>query len=367
MKKTILFLILLTVLSPAVYVSAAFFKDDDTGFLTECVYYNKLANNIIQCVLCPRRCMIPKNSRGFCRVRENRNGTLYSLVYGKPVAVNADPIEKKPFFHVYPGTKSFSIATVGCNLACKFCQNWQISQASPEDVSSQEMSPKRVVENAKEADCDTIAYTYTEPAIFYEYMLDIAQLAKEAGIKNVMHSSGFINEEPLRKICKYLTAANIDLKGSSDFYDKFCFGKREDVLRTLEILKEEGIWLEITMLIIPALNDNTDYIRSTCKWINKNLGSDTPVHFSRFWPLYQLVNISPTPVSTLEQAGNIAREEGLKYVYIGNVPGHNGETTYCPNCGRTVIERIGYNIISYNIVDKRCKFCNEEIPGVWKE
>jgi len=348
------------------YAQAALFKKIDTALLTEAMYYVKLDGKKVRCDLCPRRCTIPNGKKGFCRARENRDGTLYSIVYARPVAIHVDPIEKKPLFHVYPGTRSFSIATAGCNLACKFCQNWQISQADPEDIPSEYVPPKEIVQRAKSSNSATIAYTYTEPAIFYEYMLDIARLAKKEGVASVMHSAGFINEEPLRRLCKYLVAADIDLKGSAEFYDGFCLGSREDILRTLKIIKEEGVWLEITMLIIPTLNDNTDYIRGTCKWIVDNLGPDVPIHFSRFWPMYQLKNLSPTPVATLEKAADIARKTGLHYVYVGNVPGHEGETTYCPHCKRAVIKRIGYTVAEDNVRGGRCKFCKGEIGGVFK-
>ncbi len=346
--------------------SYALFKKTDTSLLKEAMYYVKLDNNKVQCVLCPRRCIIPDGKRGFCRVRENRKGILYTLVYGKPVAVHIDPIEKKPLFHVYPASKAFSIATAGCNLACKFCQNWQISQAFPEDIPVDTMLPEAIVNAAKRAGCKTIAYTYTEPTIFYEYMLDIAKLAHKAGIKNVMHTAGFINEKPLREICKYIDAANVDLKGPDEFYQQLCLGRRDDVLRTLKILKEEGVWLEITYLLVPTLNDSTEYIRKTSQWIKDNLGTDVPLHISRFRPTYRLTNLSPTPTSTLERARQIAIDAGLQYVYIGNIPGHKAETTYCPKCGKPIIERMGYTVLSYKIKDGKCKYCGEKIEGIWE-
>ncbi len=334
--------------------------------LREALYYQRLDGKGAQCLLCPRKCVIPNKKRGFCRARENKDGTLYSLVYSKPCAIHADPIEKKPLFHVIPGTRSFSIATAGCNLQCKFCQNWQISQARPEDIPYEYLPPERVVMLADANNCPSIAYTYTEPTIFYEYMLDIAKLADQSGIMNVMHSNGFINEEPLRRLCRYMDAANIDLKGSDKFYDEFCLGNRDDVLRTLRILKEEGVWVEITYLLIPTINDSPDYIKATCSWIKENLGPDTPLHISRFWPMYKLKNISPTPVSALRDAYKIAVSEGLNYVYIGNVPGNKGESTYCPNCEQLLVERLGYSIAENNIKDGRCRYCNQEIAGIWR-
>jgi pyruvate formate lyase activating enzyme len=335
--------------------------------LHEASYYFKLANKAVNCQLCPRRCVISDGKRGFCGVRENQGGVLYSLVYAKPVAVHIDPIEKKPLFHFFPGSKAFSIATVGCNLKCKFCQNWQISQASPEDVQAMDLSPEDVIKKAKESSSLVIAYTYTEPTIYYEYMFDIARLARAAGIKNIMHSAGFINEEPLRNLLPYLDAANIDLKGFNNrFYSEVSLGNVDDVLRTLKILKENGVWLEITNLVLPGLNDDPAEIKRMCEWIRGNLGPDTPLHFSRFWPMYKLMNLSPTPVETLQKARAIARGVGLKYVYIGNVAGQAAENTFCPKCGKVVIGRSGYVITDVNIAEGRCKFCAEVIDGIWK-
>ena len=331
------------------------------------MYWRSLGKGLVLCELCPRRCVLRSGERGECRARENRNGRLYTMVYGLPCAVHADPIEKKPLFHVLPGTRSFSIATAGCNLKCKFCQNWTISQYPPEETSNYYLPPKDVVELAKSSGCPSIAYTYTEPTIFYEYMLETAKLAKESGIMNVMHSAGYINEEPLREICKYLDAANIDLKGFSDeFYQELTDATLEPVLRTLKILKEEGVHTEITNLIIPTKNDSPEEIKKMCKWIVENLGTEVPIHFSRFWPQYKMKNLSPTPVKTLEMAKRIAREEGLKYVYIGNVPGHGGENTYCPKCNRLLIQRVGFRVLRNNIKEGRCKYCGARISGVWK-
>lgn len=334
----------------------------------EAYFYEKLDNQFVQCQLCPRRCIIPPGNRGFCRVRENRKGELFSLVYARPCAVHIDPIEKKPLFHFLPASTAFSIATVGCNLKCLFCQNWQISQATPEEVDSEYLEPEALVRKVKESGSPTIAYTYTEPTIFYEYMLDTAKIAKAQGIRNIMHSAGYINEEPLRQLCKYLDAANIDLKGfSQKFYGEMTLGDLDSVLKTLKILKEEGVWIEITNLILPGLNDNDQTIIKMCLWIVENLGDDVPVHFSRFHPMYKILSLSPTPITTLEKARRIAQDCGLKYVYIGNMPGHVGESTYCPSCGEAIIKRSGYTILGVNLDEQgRCKFCGEEISGVWK-
>jgi len=305
--------------------------------------------------------------RGRCRARENRKGELVTLVHGLPCAVHIDPIEKKPLFHFLPSTNVFSIATAGCNLRCKFCQNWQISQVPPEETYNYNLSPEELVRIAKEKKCPSIAYTYTEPVIFYEYMLDAAKLAKEAGIKNTMHSNGYINPEPLKELCKYLDAANIDLKGfTEEYYQEVCEGHLASVLQTLKTLKEEGVWLEITNLIVPTKNDDPETIRKMCIWIRDSLGTDVPIHFSRFWPMYKLKNLPPTPIETLEKARKIAMDVGLHHVYIGNIPGHAAENTYCPKCGKVLIKRIGYHILKNNIVNGKCKFCGQAIPGVWK-
>ncbi len=337
--------------------------------LKEAYFYQRLDNQAVQCQLCPRQCVILPGRRGFCGVRENRNGKLFSLVYARPCAVHIDPIEKKPLFHFLPGSSAFSIATAGCNLKCVFCQNWQISQARPEEVKYTYLEPQDIVDRAKQAGSPTIAYTYTEPVIFYEYMFDTAKLAKVQGIRNIMHSNGHINEEPLRQLCRYLDAANIDLKGfSQEFYGKMTLGDLDSVLNTLKILKQEGVWIEITNLIIPGYNDNEEDIIKMCLWIVENLGEDVPVHFSRFWPMYKMLTLYPTPVTTLERAKSIAQDCGLKYVYLGNItPGHPGESTYCPYCGNVVVKRSGYIIREVNL-DKRgrCGFCGKKISGVWK-
>lgn len=331
-------------------------------------YWEKLENKIVQCHLCPRQCMIPEGKRGFCGVRENHGGELYSLVYGKPCSLHIDPVEKKPLFHFLPGSQTFSLATVGCNLKCKFCQNWQISQASPEDVAAESLSPEEVVRKAAESGVPIIAFTYTEPTVYYEYMLDIARLAKKAGLKNVMHSAGFIQEEPLRKLCPYLDAANIDLKGfSQKFYSEMTLGKLEDVLKALEILKEEGVWVEITNLLIPGVNDSDMEIHKLSRWIVEHLGPETPLHFSRFWPLHKLLYLSPTPVSTLEKAKAIAREEGLKFVYIGNIAATEDEDTFCPACKRKIVDRSSYVIIALHILNGECEYCGTRIEGVWDD
>ena len=329
-------------------------------------YFTPLEGGAIQCELCPHRCRVAKGKRGICRVRENRDGKYYSLVYGNPCAVHLDPIEKKPLFHVLPGTASFSLATAGCNFYCKFCQNWEISQAAPEDVYSYEVPPELMVNRAKEIGARSVAYTYVEPTIFYEYMVDIGALVKNSGLINVYHSNGFINPGPLKNLCKVLDAANIDLKGFSDhFYQELCGGNLEPVLETLKTLKREKVHLEITNLVIPTKNDEMSMVREMCLWIKKELGADTPIHFSRFYPLYKLKTLPQTPVSTLDKARAVALSVGLEYVYIGNVPRHEGENTFCPKCKKMLIQRTGYMVGEINVKAGKCKYCGKSIPGIW--
>jgi pyruvate formate lyase activating enzyme len=329
-------------------------------------YFTSLGGGEIECELCPAKCYVSKGKRGLCRVRENRDGKYYSLVYGNPCAVHLDPIEKKPFFHVLPSTTSFSIATVGCNFQCKFCQNWEISQASPEEVYNIDFPPELVVQKAREAKAHSIAYTYVEPTIFYEYMWDTAQLVRKAGLLNVYHSNGFINPEPLRNLCKVLDAANVDLKGfTENFYQELCSGELAPVLNTLKILKQEKVHLEITNLIIPTKNDEMSVVKEMCLWVKKELGPDTPIHFSRFYPLYKLKALPPTPVSTLEKARAVALSSGLEYVYIGNIPGHEGENTFCPKCKKLLIQRTGYMVGEVHLKSGKCGYCGKPIPGIW--
>ena len=329
-------------------------------------YFTSLEGGEIQCELCPHRCRVAKGKRGICRVRENKEGKYYSLVYGNPCAVHLDPIEKKPLFHVLPGTASFSLATAGCNFQCKFCQNWEISQAFPEDVYSYEVPPEVIVKKAKEIHARSIAYTYVEPTIFYEYMFDIGHLTKKEGLLNVTHSNGFINPGPLKNLCKVLDAANIDLKGfTENFYRELCAGDLNPVLETLKTLKKEKVHLEITNLIIPTKNDDLSVLREMCLWIRRELGADTPIHFSRFYPLYKLKNLPPTPVSTLDKAREAALSAGLEYVYVGNIPGHAGESTFCPKCKKMIIQRTGYMVGEINLKNGKCRYCGKPIPGIW--
>lgn len=333
----------------------------------EAMFYEKLDKDTIQCQMCPKRCLLKNGMRGFCRAREPDKGKHYSLVYGNPTAVHIDPIEKKPLFHFLPATTAFSIATAGCNFRCKYCQNWQISQFPPEETYNYYLPPQAVVDGAVKYGCRTIAYTYTEPSIFYEYMYDTAKIARKRGIKNMYHSNGSLNPKPVQMISELLDGANIDLKAfDQGFYSKITEGYLDTVLETIKTLKRNAVHIEITNLVIPTYNDDKTQIRKMCRWIRDEVGRDTPLHFSRFYPTYRLRNVPPTPVSTLEEARQIGMQEGLWYVYIGNVPGHKGENTYCPKDGKLLIRRLGYQILENNIDEKgRCKFCKTQINGVW--
>ncbi|MFH1428741.1 MAG: AmmeMemoRadiSam system radical SAM enzyme [Candidatus Margulisiibacteriota bacterium] len=331
------------------------------------VYWNPVVDGIVQCHLCPRRCIIADGQRGACGARVNIKGTLYSLVYGKVIAIHNDPIEKKPFAHFLPGTNALSIATAGCNLRCLFCQNWQISQTAPEDAQNVALDPKNIVDLAEQYKIPSIAYTYTEPTIFYEFMYDTAKLAKARGIRNVMHSCGYINPEPLKELLKYMDAADIDLKGfSEEFYNQYCSASLQPVLDTLVTIKESGTWLEITHLVIPNANDDPEMFTKMCRWIKDNLGPDVPLHLSAFHPNYMMLDTTPTPIETMEELYAITKEVGLKYVYIGNIYGNTKESTYCPKDGKLLIKRQGYKILENNIIDGKCKFDGTIIPGVWK-
>ncbi len=319
----------------------------------------------VKCELCPTECVLGDYEVGGCRVRINRGGTLYSLVYGKPCSVHVDPIEKKPFFHFLPSTKTFSIATAGCTLGCTFCQNWEISQASPEKVDHMDLSPEDIVRSALASGSTSVTFTYTEPTVFYEYMYDTAVVAHKAGLRTNMHSCGYINERPLRELCKHLDAADIDLKAfTEDFYGRICGGRLKPVLDSIVFIRQEGIWLELTNLVIPTLNDDLGKVREMCKWIIANAGEHTPIHFSRFFPHYKLKNLPPTPVETMANVYKTARDAGLKYVYLGNLRSQ-AENTYCHNCGALLIRREGYHVPENNLKDGHCPVCGVAIPGVW--
>jgi pyruvate formate lyase activating enzyme len=327
-------------------------------------HFKKIKGNGVECGICPRHCRVPNLARGYCGVRENNDGTYYSLVYGRPCAINVDPIEKKPFFHFYPGTTAYSIATAGCNVECKACQNWEISQSRPEQTENIEMSPQEVVAACRRATAQTIAYTYSEPIVFYEYMYDTAKAGRDQGIRSVMVSNGYMEATPQIDLLSHLDAVKIDLKAiRPQFYREFVLGELKPVLDSLLRIRASGVWLEIVYLVIPTLNDSDAEFTELARWIKTNLGADVPLHFSRFHPQYLLKNLPMTPQKTLERALHIARAEGLHYVYLGNLPGHEAESTYCPGCGAAVISRSGYSIPTINLNGNRCRACKREIPG----
>lgn len=334
--------------------------------MKEAMFYRKLDGSEVACFLCAQYCRIEPGKRGQCGVRENRDGTLLTLVYGKLIAQNVDPIEKKPLYHFYPATKSYSIATVGCNFRCLFCQNADISQAPREykTIFGQTTSPETVVAQAQKAHCATISYTYTEPTIFMEYALEVARKAHDVGMKNVFVSNGFMTKEALEAIAPYLDAANVDLKAfSKSFYSEQCGAQLKPVLKTLERMKKRGIWLEVTTLLIPGLNDNPDELRQLAGFLAA-LDPGIPWHVSRFHPTYLLADRPSTPVRTLHLAREIGLEAGLNYVYTGNVPGDDGENTYCHQCKGLLIERYGFSIQRRALKDGRCEKCGTPLGGV---
>jgi len=345
---------------------AAGIEDPDFKYIKEVPYYEKLEDQMIRCGICPKKCRVGESERGFCGNKENRGGTYYTLAYGNPCSAHVDPIEKKPLFHYLPATKAFSISAAGCNFDCKFCQNWQLSQVRPEQTRNYDLPPEKAVDYALETGSESIAYTYGEPVVFYKYMHDCAAAGRERGVRSVMISNGYINPEPMRALCKVLDAVKIDYKAHTEkFYSETCLGHLEPVQDTLKVLKEEGMWFELVYLVVPTLNDSRDEIREMAGWMLDNLGPDVPLHFSRFQPMYKLKNLQPTPLSTLEMAHDTCRERGLNYVYIGNVPGHSAESTFCPNCGKVVIQRYGYVIQKNNLRGGKCGSCGHPIPGVW--
>ena len=332
----------------------------------EARFYKKLEGGGIECELCPRHCMITDLERGYCGVRENRGDIYYTLVYGLPCAVNIDPIEKKPLFHFRPGTSAFSIATAGCNCNCKFCQNWDISQSRPEQTDNIDLPPRSIVELCVARNVPTIAYTYSEPIIFYEYMYDTAELAHSKSIESVMITGGYIEKKPLRQLLTQLDAVKVDLKSiRNDYYKNIVDSELQPVLEALVEIKKAGVWLELVYLIVPTLNDSDAEFTELARWIKANLGTDTPIHFSRFHPQYLLKNLPMTPRETLERAHQICRAEGLEYVYLGNLPGHPAESTYCPKCGKLLIDRRGYRIFKNYMDNGSCPDCSKKIPGLF--
>jgi pyruvate formate lyase activating enzyme len=339
---------------------------DDELPAREASWYKKLDEGRVECELCPQACTVADMERGMCGVRENRGGTYYTLVHSRACAVHVDPIEKKPFFHVMAGEKAFSYSTAGCNVECKFCQNWELSQFRPEQVQAYDLPPRTLVEVAKQNGARLTAATYGEPVVFWEYVRDVAVAANAAGLKPTVVSNGFIQEKALREVLPLLSAIKVDLKSFRDeFYRQQVRGKLEPVLKSLQIIRESGVWLEIVVLLVPTLNDSAAEIRDLTRWVTTKLGSEVPVHFTRFHPTYRLTDLPPTPVATLERAWKIGRDAGLDFVYLGNVPGHPGENTVCPGCGEILIRRVGFRVIKNNLDNGACPDCQRKIPGVW--
>lgn len=332
----------------------------------EAMFFDRLPGNSVQCRLCFRNCVIAEGMRGVCRVRENREGTLFTLVYGTPSAVHVDPIEKEPQYHHLPGSNILCIGTVGCNFFCLHCHNWQLSQASPGDRGIMDFPPEEVIRAALEQGIPTISFTYNDPIVCYEYLFDVAVLAKENGLRVIWHSNGAINPEPLRKLLPFTTAVTIDIKGFTDEAYENSDAELQPVLDSLKIIREEGVWLELVNLVIPTVNDDLGDIRNMSRWIVDNLGPDVPLHFSRFFPNYRLTDLPRTPIETLEQARAIALEEGVRFSTLGNVPGHEYNSTFCPECDKRLIHRVHFEVM-YNVIeDGECPQCKTVIPGLWQ-
>ncbi len=334
--------------------------------MKEALLYRKMPDEKVHCHLCNHLCRIGNGQRGLCGVRENRGGILYTLVYRRLISRNVDPIEKKPMFHFAPGSKSFSIATAGCNFRCDFCQNYEISQM-PRDqkrIVGEEIGPEEIVALAKKTGCRTIAYTYTEPTIYFEYAYDIAQRATREGLKNIFVTNGYMTEEALRTIHPHLHGANVDLKSfREEFYQKRCGAKLQGVLHSLRLMKTLGVWVEITTLLIPGLNDTEEELRDIARFIF-SLGQETPWHISRFHPMYKMLDRSPTSVRLLQKAREIGFEAGLRHVYTGNVPGDEGEDTFCYHCRERLVDRLGFQVLANRIQESKCYKCGSPVDGV---
>ena len=330
-------------------------------------WYKKLPDNSIQCELCHHYCRISPSNFGRCGVRFNQDGILYSLVAHKLIAKHIDPIEKKPLYHFYPGSKSYSIATMGCNMTCMHCQNFEISQPprnNMNDIKGKDVDPAKIINEAKSSHCKSIAYTYTEPTVFFETVFETARLAREAGIKNCVITNGFLSEQALQDVAPFIDAANVDLKAYSDgFYEKVCGARLEPVLENIKAMIHMGIWVEVTTLLIPTLNDSPAEMESIAKFL-LDIDPNIPWHISRFRPNHKLKHLPPTPIKTIRQCRKIGLNSGLQYVYSGNVPGDPGESTYCPKCGQVLIDRFGYAIHHYRIRDGKCQYCGQTITGI---
>jgi pyruvate formate lyase activating enzyme len=334
--------------------------------MTPARWWKEVDGGRIECGLCPKKCRVADLERGACGVRENRGGKYYTLVHSRPCSLNLDPIEKKPFNHVLPGTRSLSLATPGCNIECKFCQNWEIAQVRPEQVRTFELSPAKVAAIARRERAPSISCTYTEPVVWAEYVQDIALAARERKVRTLLVSNGYILEDPLIELMEVLGAVKVDLKAYTEsFYEKQCGGEMKPVLEALRLLRKKGMWTEIVVLIIPTLNDSDAELTGLARFVKNDLGAEVPVHFTRFHPYFRLRNLPRTPIRTLDRAREIAMAEGLHYVYVGNVPGHPGNNTYCPKCGEAVIERMGMAVLENRMEEGGCPSCSAKIPGVW--
>lgn len=331
-------------------------------------YFKALGNNEIKCLLCPRHCQIGPGERGLCGVRENVDGVYVTKVYGKPAAIKSDPMEKGPFFHFLAGTKTLALGTAGCNLTCLYCQSWQFALHRPEQTDNEDLPPDDLVAQVKKYRIPSITFTYSEPMVAVEYVIDTAKKARAAGIKTCIHTAGSCNEQPLRDVCSVVDAVNIDVKGfTTQFYDEICGGWRDKVYESIATVLDTGTWLELTNLVVPGYNDNPTIFRQMCDWIVKYLGPDIPFHVSRYFPAYRLRNVPATSAETLKSLRKIAFEAGMHYVYLGNMAGDPGESTYCPKCGIKVIQRIGYEVTNtgLDLRTHKCTKCGLKIPGQW--
>jgi pyruvate formate lyase activating enzyme len=331
-------------------------------------FYDRLGTDTVRCRLCFRSCTISEGKRGFCRNRENRKGILYSLVYGQAAAVQLDPIEKEPMYHILPASDILCTGTASCNFRCKFCHNWHLSQRTVEELKprTSELKPEDIVRIAQKKRAG-LSFTYNEPTVFYEYMHDIAKIGSEKGLNTIFHTNGGMRSEPMKALLKHMKGVTVDLKGfTADYYRDVSFASMKPVLKTLELIKGQGKWLEIVNLIVPTLNDNMASIREMCGWIVENLGPDVPVHFIRFFPAYKMMHLPPTPVKTLEEARDIAEERGIRFTYIGNVPGHKHNSTFCPQCKKKIISRRHFAVRNIAIQNSKCQNCGYPVPGIWE-
>jgi pyruvate formate lyase activating enzyme len=341
-------------------------SSENEGIYKKLAMYQDETARGIMCRICPNECVLKEGELSKCNNRKVHNSKLYTLAYGNPCTAAVDPVEKKPLYHFLPGSRAYSIATAGCNLVCLNCQNWAISQTSPDKTRNYDIPPVQVVAESVKNNCASIAYTYSEPVTFYEYVFDTAKLARKAGVKNIMKSNGYINPEPLKNLCSVIDAANIDLKAFTEStYLKLTGGKLQPVLDSLKVYRDMGVWLEITNLIVPTWTDNQDDIANMCKWLGENGFKNTPIHFDRFYPMYKLEQLAPTPVDVLNNAVRLAEGEGLNYVYTGNMPGNEKSDTICPSCKSVVVARQGYRITVNNITNGKCNKCGSKIDGVW--